>query len=66
MGTQKTIGLLLAVVGLGVMIYSRLIRAPHSAIPPSPEEVAASRKRKKVFAIGAIISLFGMLLLFVP
>ena len=66
MGTQRTIGLLLAVIGVGVMIYSHLIRVAHSEIPPSREEVAASRKRKKVFAIGAIISIFGLLLLFVP
>jgi hypothetical protein len=66
MGTQKTIGLLLAVAGVGVMIYSRLIRVAHSAIPPSPEEVAASRKRKKAFGIGAVVSLLGLLLLLMP
>ena len=66
MGLQRTIGALLAVLGLGVSIYSRTIRAEHFSVPPSKEEVAAQQKRRKTFAIGAIISLFGLLVLLVP
>ncbi|HEY5057093.1 MAG TPA: hypothetical protein VII58_13090 [Acidobacteriaceae bacterium] len=63
MGVQKGIGLFLTVAGLGVMIYSRLIAAPHATIPPSDEELAAVKKRNRIFGAGASLSLFGLLLL---
>ncbi len=63
MNAQRAIGALLAILGIGVMIYSRLIRAEHASIPPSREEVAARAKRHKVFGAGAAVSLFGLLLL---
>ncbi len=66
MGVQKAIGAVLAVLGVGVMIYSRLIRVEHATIPPSKEEVAARAKRHKLFGAGAALSLFGLLLLLVP
>ena len=62
MGFLKGAGLLFMVAGLGVMIYSRLIRAPHATIPPSEEEIAAMKSRNKVFSIGASLSLIGLLL----
>ncbi|HWB32992.1 MAG TPA: hypothetical protein VG714_07460 [Acidobacteriaceae bacterium] len=66
MGGKQTIGVVLAVLGVGVMVYSRLIRAGHATIPPSREEVAAKNKRMRMFGVGAALSLFGLLLLLVP
>ena len=53
MGTQRMIGVMFAVLGVGAMIYSRLIRAEHATIPPSKEEVEAPKKRHKIFGLGA-------------
>ena len=63
MGALSAIGLVLAVLGVGVMIYSRLIRVEHATIPPSKEEIAARAKRHKLFGAGAALSLCGMILL---
>jgi len=62
MGFLKGVGLVFTIAGLGVMIYSRLLRAPHAAIPPSEEEIAAMKSRNKVFSVGASLSLIGLLL----
>ena len=63
---RRSIGLLLAVAGIGVMLYAQLIRVRHSTIPPSKEEVETRNRRRNVFGAGAALSLFGLLLVLVP
>jgi hypothetical protein len=63
---RRALGVLLAVAGVGLMLYSQLIRAEHSTIPPSAEEAQTRNRRRKVFGAGASLSLFGLLLLLVP
>ncbi len=63
---RRSIGLLLAGAGIGLMIYAKLLRAEQSTVPPSKEEVQARNRRRRLFGAGAALSLFGLLLLLVP
>jgi hypothetical protein len=63
---RRALGVLLAVAGVGLMLYSQLIRAGHASVPPSKEEIEAQSKRRRIFGAGAALSLFGLLLLLMP